>query len=65
MYRALEAGEIIKEGDQVDAAAGWNDSPIWVATSLAGEPAPDPTYPAHCRYRRIIAVDEGRETIWD
>ena len=52
MYRILGAGEIIKDGDEADAAVSWNDPHAWVLATRIGEPAPDPSYPAHCLYRR-------------
>ena len=51
-YRILEAGEIIRAGDEADSSAGWNDEAKWVPATCIGEPAPDPAYPAHRRYRR-------------
>lgn len=54
-YRRLEAGEIIQEGDEVDACRdGWRDDPKWTATICAGDAAPDPRYPSHRQYRRKI-----------
>jgi hypothetical protein len=56
-YRRLEAGETIQEGDEIDACHdGWREEPIWKkVTNCIGEPAPDPRYPSHRQYRRIIA----------
>lgn len=52
-YRILAKDEIIEAGDEVDSSTGWNDNPVWVpATTCIGEPAPDPSYPAHRVYRR-------------
>jgi hypothetical protein len=53
-YRYLTRGEIIQEGDEVDACRdGWRDDPVWVpAVNCVGEPAPDPSYPSHRIYRR-------------
>jgi len=54
-YRRLEAGEIIQEGDEVDACRdGWRDDPVWVPAKCIGERAPDPRYPAHRTYRRPV-----------
>jgi hypothetical protein len=54
-YRQLEEGEIIQAGDQVDACAdGWRDEPDWQPATCLGQPAPDPHYPSHRRYRRQI-----------
>ena len=58
-YRSLEAGEIIREGDQIDRCNNpWKDMPVWEPASNIGSPAPDPKYPAHTRYRRPIMDNE-------
>jgi len=56
-YRMLEDGEIIQQGDEVDACNdGWRDPPEWEkAKRCIGEPAPNPIFPAHRKYRRLIA----------
>ncbi len=56
-YRMLAAGEIIMEGDEVDACRdGWRDEPKWqLAKECIGQPAPDPVYPSHRVYRRKLA----------
>jgi len=64
-YRMMEKGEIVKKGDEVDACAdGWRDPPDWQpAVNSIGQPAPDPQYPAHRRFRRRISnVGEYRVT---
>lgn len=55
-YRRLQKGEIICEGDEIDACRdGWRDWPIWKkVTSCIGEQVPDPKYPSHRQYRRKI-----------
>lgn len=55
-YRLLKAGEIIEEGDEVDACRdGWRDPAKWVlAGKTVGKKAPDPAYPSHRKYRRKI-----------
>lgn len=54
-YRRLKAGEIIRQGDEVDNCDGGKDEPEWVvATRCIGEPAPDPNYTSHRQYRRLI-----------
>lgn len=53
-YRALKKGEIIQEGDEVDASIGWNEMPRWVPANNIGQPAPDPLYLAHRQYRRPL-----------
>ncbi len=55
-YRRLEYGEIIQEGDEIDACRdGWRDDPKWEpVTSCIGRPAPDPAYPSHRQYRRKL-----------
>ena len=58
-YRLLEKGELIQEGDEVDDAPdGWRDEPNWHPTNCAGQRAPDPKYPAHRRYRRLVTSKE-------
>ena len=55
-YRLLKKGELIRDSDEVDACnVGWRDKPNWEpAGKTVGEMAPDPSYPAHRRYRRRI-----------
>jgi len=53
-YRILQAGEIIRQGDEVDASTGWNDAPIWKPTKCIGEPVPSQEYLAHRSYRRLM-----------
>lgn len=55
LYYYLKHGEIIQEGDECEVSAKWNDPPKWViAEHTVGQPAPDPQYPAHRIYRRLI-----------
>jgi hypothetical protein len=55
-YYYLKKGDIIKEGDEVDMCSdGWRDDPKWVKTTCIGEKAPDPSFPSHRRYRRILS----------
>jgi len=54
-YRHLECGEIIREGDQVDACNNpMKDDADWVPTTCAGQRAPNPKYISHRQYRRPI-----------
>jgi hypothetical protein len=54
-YRRLEAGEVIKEGDECDVCNdGWRDEPKWVNATCIGQPAPDPGFPSHRIYRRNV-----------
>ena len=59
-YRILEPGEIIQEGDEVDASSGWNDEARWVKSEhCIGQPAPDWRFPSHRIYRRkIVNTDQ-------
>lgn len=59
-YRMLEEGEIIQEGDEVEASAGWNSKEAkWVPAGITvGKPAPNPNYPAHRIYRRRVGQAE-------
>jgi hypothetical protein len=62
-YRQLEEGEIIQPGDQVDASNdGWRDEPRWEPATCIGQPAPDPKYPAHRRYRRLTPAAPDAKT---
>jgi hypothetical protein len=63
-WRQLEKGEIIQSGDWFDACNdGWRDEPIWKPVERRiGEPAPDPAYPSHTTFRRIIQANaQGME----
>lgn len=58
-YRRLEKGEIVQEGDEVDACSdGWRDPAKWVKCTAnlgkIGDVAPDPRYPSHRQFRRRI-----------
>lgn len=54
-YYYLKKDEIIKEGDECEVSAKWNDEPKWVdAGHTVGRKAPDPQYIAHRKYRRKI-----------
>jgi hypothetical protein len=54
-FRDLEHGERIEKGDWVDMAPnGYKDWPQWKLVTKSGGTAPDPAYPAHRIYRRIL-----------
>ena len=54
-WRQLKKGERVERGDWVDMCRdGWRDEPKWVPTSKIGERAPDPCYPAHRKFRRVL-----------
>ncbi len=54
-WRILEKGEIVEKSDWIDSTNdGWNNDPIWKPATRIGEAAPDPRYPAHRVFRRII-----------
>jgi hypothetical protein len=54
-YKYLNSGETILEGDEVDMCNdGWKEEPKWVRATCIGEKAPDPQYPSHRQYRRLI-----------
>ena len=56
-YRRLEKGEIIREGDEVDACNNsWHDDPKWVPVSSRsiGQPASDPKFISHSQFRRRV-----------
>ena len=54
-YYHLKKGEIVQEGDEVEMSNSWNDPPKWVkAVNSIGQPALDPQFPAHRKFRRLI-----------
>lgn len=54
-YYYLQEGEIIQEGDEVEMSNCINDSEKWVPAGVSvGQKAPDPSFPAHRKYRRPI-----------
>lgn len=55
-YYYLKKGDIIKEGDEVDIG-NWPDEK-WQKANQIGSEAPDPQYPAHRTYRRLINQDK-------
>lgn len=55
-WRQLENCERVEKGDWVDVARdGWRDDPRWVPATKIGELVPDPAYPSHRVFRRILA----------
>ena len=52
-YYYLKKGDVIQEGDEVEMSE-WPDEPKWVKTNCVGQQAPDPQFPAHRVYRRLI-----------
>jgi hypothetical protein len=61
-YRQLEKDEIIQAGDEYDACRdAWRDPPLWKPVeNRIGEPAPDPQYPAHTIFRRLLSREGDR-----
>lgn len=54
-YYYLKHGEIVRDGDECEVSASWNDPAKWVpAANTVGQAAPDPQFPAHRVYRRLI-----------
>lgn len=54
-YRHLKFGEVIEDGDEVDICNdGWRDEPKWVPAKSIGQKAPDPRFPSHRVYRRLL-----------
>jgi len=54
-YYYLKHGEIVQEGDEVEMSCGWNDPVKWLkAVASVGQPAPDPQFPAHRKFRRLV-----------
>lgn len=57
-WRQLKAGERVEKGDWVDMARdGWRDDPKWIPASNIGEAAPDPAYPSHRIFRRVLEAN--------
>lgn len=56
-YYYLQAGDMIREGDEYDACNDpWRDDPVWkpVHPQSVGRKASDPAYVAHTIYRRKL-----------
>jgi hypothetical protein len=54
-YYYLKHGEIVEEGDECEVSNSIHDPAKWVpAGRTVGTAAPDPLYPAHRKYRRLI-----------
>ena len=54
-WRNLKKGELIKNGDYADVCNdGWRDNSIWKQTTRVGQLAPDPGFPSHAIFRRIV-----------
>jgi hypothetical protein len=53
----LKKGEIIKEGDECGTTEKYNDTGYkWEKeTVCVGQPAPDPQYMSHRKYRRLVS----------
>jgi len=54
-YRILKHGEVIREGDEIDACRdGWRDDAKWepAPKHMIGREASNPAYPSHSKYRR-------------
>lgn len=55
-YYYLKNGEIVQEGDECEVSNSIHDPAKWVpAGRTVGTAAPDPLYPAHRKYRRLIS----------
>lgn len=54
-YYLLKEGEIIQDGDEVEMSNTIHDPAKWIpAANTVGQAAPDPAYPSHRKYRRLI-----------
>lgn len=54
-YYYLKAGEIVQQGDEAEVSNNpFKDEPKWIPAIRIGQPAPDPNYPAHTKFRRLI-----------
>ncbi len=59
LFKQLKKGELVEEGDWVDMARdGWRDDPKWVPATRIGETAPDPAYPSHRVFRRVLCPSD-------
>ena len=56
-YRHLTKGELIREGDEVNACRnGYRDDLVWIKVKhRIGDPAPDPDFIGHSQFRRKIS----------
>lgn len=64
-YYYLKKGETIQEGDECGTMQKYNDDDYtWTTeTRCVGEPAPDPKYMAHRKYRRLITNPNTSERV--
>lgn len=54
-YYYLKHGDLIKDGDEVEMSNSFKDPEKWVKAVLSvGQTAPDPSFPAHRKYRRRV-----------
>ncbi len=53
-YYYLKEGEVIQDGDEVEVSNSIHDKPKWQKTRCVGQKAPDPRFPSHRKYRRLI-----------
>ena len=53
-YYYLKKGEIVEEGDEVEVSSSLSSPAKWQKTKCVGWEAPDPQYPSHRTYRRLI-----------
>ena len=61
-YYYLKKGEVIKDGDEVEVSNSWNDPAKWVKSeNCIGQPAPDPSFISHRKYRRLISESDLNE----
>lgn len=57
-YYYLKKDEIIKDGDEVEISNNFKDPAKWKITECVGQKAPDPQFPAHRTYRRLIKMND-------
>ena len=54
-YYYLKEGEIVQDGDEVEMSNSIHDPEKWVeAANTVGQPAPDPQFISHRKYRRLV-----------
>lgn len=58
-YYYLKEGEKIREGDEVEVSANYNDPPKWQPSRKEnwGKFAPNPDFISHRKYRRLLTLD--------
>ena len=57
-YYFLKEGEVIREGDEVEVSANYNDPAKWIKSkNCIGGKAPNPNFISHRKYRRALTLE--------